>query len=506
MKIYCLTVLLILMTVCCSKDDLTEDSISVPDNGTEVINLAPNNFNLNVADVSHNRARIFWDKSIDPENDIVKYAIYLNDVLISEDIAELDYNLSNLTESTNYIAKVIAKDESGSETFKTISFTTTKYYLKYFKTYNFGPADYGIGFAVGYVYSIIKTADNNFVMAGKSSRPNGNAYQFIVLKIDKEGNEIWKKFYDYDVGDASNFRIIESITGLILVGRHEILSIDNMGNLLWHKKINSFDTFYPSSQIRSLVQDVQGNIYIVGSKEFVSDEAVEEAKLMKLDNLGNIIWEKTFKPSVRNIFVDIKITSSNELIILGTKETSGLTYYDITHGKSESMDFWVVKTDKEGNIIWDKNYGDGRHDFPRQIITNRNGNYVFAGYSWGAYDMSTGRIFEIDNNGNKLLEFNPINSYSITSIAETLDGGYITVGNIDTSLNFGAIGLYKFGKNGKEEWKKTYSIDFTYVVGQSVLVSEDGGYRVVGNSGKVSYYGEEKPNILLFKTDPDGNI
>lgn len=493
-KIY-FTLLIAIFIIGCSKDD-TINEIQEEQEEEIIVNLPPNNFNIEIVNISHETATIHWDEASDPESDAVNYDIYLNQTLVIENISELMYVFSNLEELTNYSGKIIAKDTENNQTEVTFSFQTEKYYLKYLKTYDFGEYVNGPnGLALGTAFSMIKANDQNYVIAGSSSF-NGNGQRFFVSKIDYEGNEIWKKFYDYQVGSSWNFKIIESITGFILVGRHHVLSLDNQGNIIWYKKIDTYDINDAASEIKSVAQDSNGNIFIVGGRGSSEPEVVQEAVLTKLSNSGEILWENIFIPSLRSFFNDVIINSSNELIILGSTETSGITWDEYINGPSsiEEIDFWVLNITNEGDVLWENTFGDGRFDFPSKIITKSNGNYVFAGYSWGAYDISEGRIFEINLDGTEI--WNISNELSSTfSVAETLDGGFITTGHVDFG-EYGALGIYKFSSNGIEEWNKKHQRSFTSLHGRSILIEEDGGYRVASN---------DATELLIYKTDPEGN-
>ena len=493
-KIY-FTLLIAIFIIGCSKDD-TINEIQEEQEEEIIVNLPPNNFNIEIVNISHETATIHWDEASDPESDAVNYDIYLNQTLVIENISELMYVFSNLEELTNYSGKIIAKDTENNQTEVTFSFQTEKYYLKYLKTYDFGEYVNGPnGLALGTAFSMIKANDQNYVIAGSSSF-NGNGQRFFVSKIDYEGNEIWKKFYDYQVGSSWNFKIIESITGFILVGRHHVLSLDNQGNIIWYKKIDTYDINDAASEIKSVAQDSNGNIFIVGGRGSSEPEVVQEAVLTKLSNSGEILWENIFIPSLRSFFNDVIINSSNELIILGSTETSGITWDEYINGPSsiEEIDFWVLNITNEGDVLWENTFGDGRFDFPSKIITKSNGNYAFAGYSWGAYDISEGRIFEINLDGTEI--WNISNELSSTfSVAETLDGGFITTGHVDFG-EYGALGIYKFSSNGIEEWNKKHQRSFTSLHGRSILIEEDGGYRVAS---------DDATELLIYKTDPEGN-
>ncbi len=494
MKKYYLILAGFLLVIGCSRDNNSpvEEEVDA--------NLAPTDFNLEINNITHNSAILEWDAAIDPENDMVSYDIYLNEILIISDITELQYRFSELTELTSYSGKVIAKDTNDNEIQKTFEFQTDKYYLKFLKTFDYGNPQYS---QRGSPYSMIKSSDNNYIIAG-SSNPNGNGLQFFVLKVDYEGNEIWRKFYPYQLSASWRFKIIESSTGLILVGHHHVLNLDDNGNIIWYKKIDSYDIPDNSAEIKSVAQDSQGNIFVAGGRGSNESEIVQEAVITKLDNFGNIIWEKNFTPSIRSFFNDLLITESNQLLILGSTETDGITYKQHIYGSPpEQIDFWVLKLTNEGEEIWSNTYGDGRYDFPEKIIKRSNGNYVFAGFGWGAYDISVGRIFEIDQNGNELL--NVSNGLSTTfSIAETMDNGLVITGHVDFG-NYGALGIFKFDSNGNEEWNRQYQESFTYLRGQSIITEDDGGFRIVGSLAKNYYNGDERPKFLIYKTDPEGS-
>ena len=62
----------------CSNDD---DKLDIKDDVTKE-NLAPRNFEITIKDVTHSSAKIIWNAAIDPDNDPVKYDIYLENVKI----------------------------------------------------------------------------------------------------------------------------------------------------------------------------------------------------------------------------------------------------------------------------------------------------------------------------------------------------------------------------------------------------------------------------------------
>lgn len=495
MKKFYAALFIAFLIIGCSNDDPINEVIE-----EEIVNHPPNNFVVEIMNITHEGATINWTEAIDPERDVVTYTIYLNQKLIIENISELTYKVIGLEELTNHSGKIIAKDINNNKTETTFSFQTEKYYLKYLKRFDFGKVDHiSTGYAGGTPYSMIKTNDLKYIVAGKSSRQDANGNQFFVSKIDYEGNEIWKKYYDYQVGDSWLFKIANTSSGFILAGNQHVLNLDHDGNVIWYKKIESYDLGYYDDQISSVKQDSKGNLFLVGSRGSTDGKVFKEAVLTKLSSTGNIIWEKKFSFSVRNIFNDLVINSFNELIILGSTDTSGTTYEEILSGSNpvQQIDFWLLKLTNDGEIIWETTFGDVKLDFPTQLIATTDNCFVAVGYG--------GSLFKIDNSGKVVWRNTEPSAYIPTfSVAETKDNGFVTTGSFEFET-FDALAISKYDSSGNLEWEKSYHEQDASIWGFVILSEDDGGYRIAGRWTKPYYYNDEKPNLLIFKTDPSGN-
>jgi hypothetical protein len=94
--------------------------------------------------------------------------------------------------------------------------------------------------------------------------------------------------------------------------------------------------------------------------------------IVKTDVDGNILWQKTYGGSLADIFRSIIPVSDSTYIVCG--ETSSVDG-DVTfnHGMS---DFWVVEIDQSGNIIWQRTYGGSNIDFANDIVKSDSGFFV----------------------------------------------------------------------------------------------------------------------------------
>ena len=164
-----------------------------------------------------------------------------------------------------------------------------------------------------------------------------------------------------------------------------ILKLDAIGNIVWQKEYGD-GSWHESYGIQ---ETIDGGYISVGDV------------LLKLDKNGNIVWQKQCT-SCESIYK----TSDNAYIIGGYKEAhSGYDEYS-----------WVLKVDDFGNVMWGKTYNGRRGDYERvnSIIQAADGGYVGAGFisklNTSEFDMF---VLKIDPSGeipecDKIEELNTI--------------------------------------------------------------------------------------------------
>ena len=494
-----------LLMISCSKDEGDHDIVKVAENEEEVTNetnLAPRDFNILIDEIQFDSAIISWTKPIDPENNPVSFKILLNDSIVSENLTVLRFKLGKLSELTDYSGKIIAIDSFNNETEKTFSFTTLKYYLQFLKYFEF--EDFNSPSNDGVARSMVKNSEGNYIIVGTFWKLDKARSQLFALKVDSLGNELWKRFYDYEIHSGLEMKVSNSLdNGILIANRHVVLKIDNEGNEVWHSIVdsyidNSYSFLMTSGEMKSIKSDKEGNIYAIGTRKSLEIDVGNEGVVTKFDPFGNILWEKVYHFAfTHNDFDDFVINDNNELIILGTTDTSGWTMEELLKQNSSDMeiDYWVLKLNSDGQILWESTYGDFRHDFARQIIETKDGNLVFVGHNpAGGANGSNGNIYKIDANGAMI--WNTETDISTTnSIAETADGKFISTGGIGTYVPYFVIN--QLDAMGNLIWENRYNEELSNIVGQSILADEDGGYRILASI-------RVQPQILLFKTDADG--
>jgi len=215
--------------------------------------------------------------------------------------------------------------------------------------------------------------------------------------------------------------------------------------------------------------------------------------LIKTDSEGNKQWERTFGGSDIDWGWSVQQTKDGGYILLGYTESYGT-------GKE---DFWLIKTDAYGNKEWDRTFGGSESDWGSSVQQTKDGGYILLGYT---ESYGTGKedfwLIKTDSQGNKEWDrtFGGSEADWGTSVQQTADGGYILLGD---TVSYGAgsadFWLIKTDSQGNKQWAKTFGGSETEW-GSSVQQTEDGGYILLGGTAS---YGAGGLDFWLIKYCPE---
>ncbi len=207
------------------------------------------------------------------------------------------------------------------------------------------------------------------------------------------------------------------------------------------------------------------------------------------------LWTKHFGGINEDTSTCIRETSDSSLIIIGTTDQTGNGMNDI----------WLIKTDEHGTMLWDRTFGGNQNDFSIMGQQTTDGGFIIAGTteSFGN-GMRDFWLIKTDADGNE--EWNQTYGTSENDrtqyVEQTSDGGYvITGGTGNIENNNQDAWLIKTDENGNLEWQQTYGgngNDKTYTVHQEA----DGSYIL---AGLTSSFGNGNYDAYLIKTDSLGN-
>ncbi len=218
--------------------------------------------------------------------------------------------------------------------------------------------------------------------------------------------------------------------------------------------------------------------------------------LIKTDEQGNIEWEQSFGGSEDDRGSYVIQTNDNGYLIAGNTRSH-------SNGKT---DVWLIKTDVNGEKVWDKTFGYGEFDSGSEIIQTNDGGYMMVGnVNTSGGGLGDVWIIKLDIDGNKLWDktFGGIGHNSGHSILQTLDGGYIILGSIwvPNETDSYDVLLIKTDSNGEMQWDKKYH-GTDSDIGWSIRQTSDGNFIVLG----LTKSGRGSDDIWLFKIDNTGEM
>ena len=233
-----------------------------------------------------------------------------------------------------------------------------------------------------------------------------------------------------------------------------------------------------------------GGFIVTGStKSFTMGE--ELLWLVKTDGNGSLSWDKTFGGFVSS-FGDGGWS---------VNETDDGGY--ITAGYTQSMgngrkDLWLLKTDANGSKIWDKTFGGREDDVGMSVWLSRDGGYIVAGrtasFGKGGDDIW---LLKTDSLGEELWNrtFGGKQDDASFQVIELKDG-YAVVGRTESGSDKKKIILIKVKPNGQKLWEKTYLGSSA----SSLQSTRDGGYIIAGRIDNK----KTGRDALIIKTDSTG--
>lgn len=209
--------------------------------------------------------------------------------------------------------------------------------------------------------------------------------------------------------------------------------------------------------------------------------------LVKIDALGRQEWNQTYKLHNSHLS-SLVYTSDGGYALAGGKDFS--TYGEKYSLNDRGIDFWLVKTDKFGNIEWDRTYGGSWHESASSVVETSDGGYALAGYTW-SYGEGLWLV-KTDSNGTLQWQQWYVGDL-ITDMVQTDENGF-------AFITRSPCVLIKTNNTGTEEWSIGIESNSQPNL---MLQTSDKGYAVLCNV-YTGYF--ETVYYSLTKVDKSGSI
>jgi hypothetical protein len=214
-----------------------------------------------------------------------------------------------------------------------------------------------------------------------------------------------------------------------------------------------------------------------------------EPWLVRTDADGDIIFDKKYaEPGFKGEFTNVRVTADGGYIM------GGIEFLE--NGHTNAL---IAKVDSDGNLLWMKSYGTSTNNEPivfGSFEISPDGGFIAVALVYGGDAGVHSWLIKFDSDGDivwdKILAHNPPFGSQLHCLGLTTDGGYILGGN---------CGLFYFGIGGCNMWiLKTDSsgtMDWQQTLGLPLIFSDscldarqtsDGGYIITGYVYGIGYF------------------
>jgi hypothetical protein len=267
-----------------------------------------------------------------------------------------------------------------------------------------------------YATATVQTPDGGYAVVGYTQSTDGDITDktatdsdFWVFKLAANGSLIWSKTYGGSADDRGADIINTQDGGFAVTGfsrsndgdssanegfqDYWIIKLDASGNLLWEQSFG----FAGSDQASALIETTDGGFFVTGFLDITASDGqgndgfssappagkttakhgVGEFWGLRLDGNGNLIWRRYFGGTNNDRSYDVMQTNDGGFLMTGSSESND---FDISDPNG-SYDFWAVRINDVGDLLWEKSFGGSQIDISYGMTQAPNGNYILAGDS-----------------------------------------------------------------------------------------------------------------------------
>lgn len=364
-------------------------------------------------------------------------------------------------------------------------------------------------------YSLQKTSDEGFIIAGETMFYNPGATEGLLIKTDINGIKQWENILgEPNPSTECIYSVKECIEGgYILTGFRYPPSEDYTCCWLIKTDVNGIHLWNRTYQFgghtvgHSVIQTSDGGFILIGIIYFNYPNWNSYCFVLKVDDSGNELWNRTYGGINSNYGRSIKHAIDGGFIVLG------LNYSD----KHKNSYPWLLKLDSNANELWNRTIFIENINYCNSwdVLESSDGGFVIIVEADDDYNkLNYGLMIKTDDFGNEewIRKYSNYIFYNTPySFYQTDDGGFIITGSTQNIFNYEwDLWLARTDKDGKLIWSKILCLDrknpeYNLSWGNSVLQDDDGGFIVLGSSNcNGSEIGDF--DIWLIKTDTKGNV
>ncbi len=250
------------------------------------------------------------------------------------------------------------------------------------------------------IFRGIETAcDGGYVIAGHTT-VSGHGNDILLIKLDEDGAIVWQKTFGGTgddrprsikaVCDPNSYAITGVSQGVLFVMK--ITVSGNVPSVAWQKKL-------PGGDFAHAIEKTT-NGYLIGGYRVVSSQ--QDYYVARLDNAGALVWQKTYRGTgssnagTDDVIRVVEQLSDGDYVVAGWSES-------VVSTATDTGDIWVLKLDDaNGNVIWQKRYGDEKFEEPGSIVEVSDGIIIMEESASFLTSGQEGFIFKVSKTDGSL--------------------------------------------------------------------------------------------------------
>ncbi|UCC78986.1 MAG: T9SS type A sorting domain-containing protein [Candidatus Zixiibacteriota bacterium] len=249
--------------------------------------------------------------------------------------------------------------------------------------------------------SVQQTDDDGYIVAC-------NGFTNLI-RLNEFGDSLWS--HDYGIVAHSVFQTDDGgyIIGGGVVEGPWIIKTDSYGNVIWSHFYNN--NFF--NHVIYVQQTLDGGYMAAGTA--YSDSGWSDCYIIKMDGSGDTLWTRSYGSTGPEEAHCAQQTFDGGYILSG-------------------LFFWTVKTDAAGDTVWCRNYGYDGTGCAYSLQETHDGGYIIGGRTNRPFMEAQFYMVKTDMDGNVEWEFEyGADGYDIGhNVRQTDDWSYIMAGWTDS--------------------------------------------------------------------------
>ena len=377
------------------------------------------------------------------------------------------------------------------------------------RTHNYGGASDEFG------QSLELISNGGYIITGSTGSYGAGGFDFYLVRTDEQGNQIailplggpGNEIANASQQNPDHGFIVAGSTDYYGAGSEDVYLVRTRasGHTLWAEAFGG----PASDSAQAVLTTSDGGGFVAAGYTYSYGAGGCDFYLIKVDLLGNMVWEQTFGGPGHDMAFSLEETSDGGFILAGSSDSFG----------GGDLDIYMVKTDSNGILMWEQVFGGPGNEEAYSAQETLDGDFIIAGQtdSFGAGGTDV-YLIRTDSSGTELWSqtYGGPGDDGARSVLQTFHEGFLAVGY---TYSFGAgdsdFYIVKADSSGNELWTQTCG-DVGADAANSIVQNSYGNYMVAGtttfpSSGghdifMVEIGGEQTVSLSVSVVDPPAII